>query len=35
MTVEVERKLRDEQKFGSIDELKVQIQRDIAESLRP
>lgn len=35
LKVEVHRKLRDEQKFGSIDELKAQIQRDIAESLRP
>ena len=35
MTVEVHRKLRDEQKFGSIDELKAQIHLDIVESLRP
>ncbi len=35
ITVEVHRKLRDEQKFGSIDELKAQIHLDIAESLRP
>lgn len=35
VTVEVHRKLRDEQKFGSIDELKAQIHLDIAESLRP
>ena len=34
LSVRFDRKLRDEKKFGSLDELKAQIQRDIADLLQ-